>query len=104
MDAQFLIVRSDDLVILGVRWSGFRLAPNALAREAQSDEAQGVLTIPPQAITEEVVVLRNFLPRQARLVGPSQIEFAVRPGTRMRAFRRGGTRRADGERAPYANI
>ena len=86
---QFLIVRPDDLVLLGVQWSGFRTAPAAgsgapPALEALTDAARIVLTFPPQAIAEErYSVSGDVARRQARLAGPSRIEFSLRAGTRV---------------------
>src|SRR5439155_4119511 len=90
-DPQFLIVRPDDLVVLGVRWSGFRTVqaggpggPPVL--EAAPGGGRIVLTFPPQAIAEEGLPpgeSTGVPVRQASLAGPSRVEFAVAPGTRL---------------------
>jgi hypothetical protein len=58
MSPIFLVVRREDLVVLGVRWSGFELrhdAANPASRPhlvALSDDAFVMLIFPPQAIVE----------------------------------------------------
>ncbi|MDQ3733281.1 MAG: hypothetical protein M3400_04645, partial [Actinomycetota bacterium] len=74
----FLVARPTDLVVLGVRWSGFRLRPGTPAvLEAIDDRARLVVTFPPQHIVEQAfpVGLADPGPAATRLAGPSQIAF-----------------------------
>lgn len=89
-DPQFLLVRPDDLVVLGVRWFGFRLVQAGGAGGPPVLQADGgggrvVLTFPPQAVAEEGLPPESVgVPvRRAFLAGPSRVEFTVPPGTRM---------------------
>src|SRR5215207_5296030 len=58
MSLTFLVVRREDLVVLGVRWSGFELRHDAADPAssphlvALSDDAFVMLVFPPQAIVE----------------------------------------------------
>lgn len=87
--AEFLLVRSDDLVILGVHFSGFETRaatepgmPPML--EALVDDASVVLMFPPQAIAEEKFSLPGDITRRgASLAKSSHITFAVEAGTRI---------------------
>jgi hypothetical protein len=89
-DPQFLLVRPDDLVVLGVRWFGFHQVqaggpggPPVL--QADGGGGRVVLTFPPQAVAEEGLPPESVgVPvRRAFLAGPSRVEFTVPPGTRM---------------------
>lgn len=71
LDAQFLLVRSDDLVVLGVQWFDFRLMPGKLAPEVQGDDTRVVLAFSSYAITEEKIALGHFLPLQACMRVPA---------------------------------
>lgn len=98
----FLIVRGQDLVVLGVSWSGFEtvedaaLSPGDRLRLIASGNARISLTFPPQSIAEEK--LRHdphadvdfphpasiaMIHRRARLSSPSRLEFEVAPETIM---------------------
>jgi hypothetical protein len=90
MSSQFLIIRPDDLVIIGVRWSGFTLAADVAAGPriiATSDTAQIILTFPPQAMNEALfrehseAVLSHIQISWSALAGPSHLAFNVSPGT-----------------------
>src|SRR5215472_15604508 len=74
----FLLMRPDDLVVLGVSWSGFRLDGSTL--EATSDDARVVVTFPPQHMAEEIT---DGGLAQALLSGTSQIVYAVGQGTQI---------------------
>lgn len=74
----FLLVRPDDLVVLGVTWSGFRLDGSTL--EAISDDARVVVTFPPQHVAEEI---SDGALAQAGLSGTSQVVYAVGQGTQI---------------------
>jgi hypothetical protein len=90
MSSQFLIIRPDDLVVLGVRWSGFDLrddSDNTTHIVAATEAAQIVITFPPQA-TNEVLFRKQQEPfvtsvpsSWARHSGPSHLVFHVARGT-----------------------
>src|SRR5215472_13615201 len=73
-----LLVRPDDLVVLGVSWSEFRLDGATL--EAISDDARVMVTFPPQHVAEEII---DSGLAQARLSGTSQVVYAVSQGTQI---------------------
>lgn len=95
MDADFLLMRSEDLVVLGMRCSGFHLAEDTPAGsppvlEATGDDARVVLAFPPQHVAEQVSALGSeaqiidgFTVWRSRLSGPSRIAFRVSSGQRM---------------------
>ena len=89
---QFLIVRSDDLIHIGVQCSDFRLEYSELDERvpllvATSDLARITLTFPPQVIGEEVYVSEDSLSPLGivgrRRSGASRVQFAVPAGTTM---------------------
>lgn len=71
-----LLVRPDDLVVLGVDWSGFQLDGSRL--QAVSEPALLTALFPPQHLAEEVT--GNSLAR-AQLSGTSQVVYRVAVGT-----------------------
>ncbi|QNA77370.1 hypothetical protein C8250_041125 [Streptomyces sp. So13.3] len=71
-----LLVRPDDLVVLGVDWSGFQLDGSRL--RAVSEPALVTALFPPQHLAEEVT--GNGLAR-AQLSGTSQVVYRVAVGT-----------------------
>jgi hypothetical protein len=99
----FLVVRREDLVVLGVRWSGFELQHDAADPAshphlvALSDDAFVMLIFPPQAIVEGKIMTGSitdpgimtssphpavtWVQRHAKLAGPSQLVFKVQRGT-----------------------
>jgi hypothetical protein len=89
----FLVTRTEDLVVLGVGWSGMRVAatgngPTVL--EATSDEAVVTLHFPPQHVAEQVLregsspdVVDGARVFRARLAGPSQVSVQMRRGQRV---------------------
>ncbi|HEX8066068.1 MAG TPA: hypothetical protein VF520_06040 [Thermoleophilaceae bacterium] len=80
MGEQHLIVRGADLLVVGVRWSGFTVGGGRLV--AGPGGAQLVLTFPPQAIGEERYAQRGDVStRRARVSGSSQLVFQVAGGT-----------------------
>jgi hypothetical protein len=90
----FLVLRAEDLVVLGVGWSDMRVVGSAgsgpTVLEATSDRSVVVLHFPPQHIGEQVLAtgsdpvlvdgLRVF---QSRLVGPSRVAFHLPRGQRL---------------------
>ncbi len=87
---QFMVTRSEDLVVLGVGWTDFAVEPGAGGQPprlvAQSARPRIALTFPPQSLDEQkfrkgeleilgpgAIARRVF----ARLAGPSRIEFQV---------------------------
>ena len=85
--AQFLLVRPDDLVHLGLQFSGFALDQTAAASRprlvAVSDRASITLTFPPQALAERAVIPTDLFTFTAFAVraGTSQVQFAVPAAT-----------------------
>jgi hypothetical protein len=86
--AQFLLVRRDDFVHVGLQFSGFRLdqaVVNGGTRPhlvATSNPALITLTFPPQALAERAVTqiglfVSRIFPQRA---GSSQVQFAVKAG------------------------
>ncbi|WP_328377338.1 hypothetical protein OHB13_14250 [Streptomyces sp. NBC_00440] len=86
-DAQFLLVRPDDLVILGVRFSGFQQQASRTGGGTElvsmDDNARLVLTFPPQHIGEQTwpAIGGPQDLSEGRLAGPSQLAFSVPAGT-----------------------
>ncbi|MFI9587037.1 hypothetical protein ACIHCQ_35655 [Streptomyces sp. NPDC052236] len=85
----FLIVRSDDFVVLAVRWSGFEIrgqGPSALPLLVATD-GRATLTVglPPQAILEQTTVsgfnTAGLVHSDSRLAGSGELEFRVPDGT-----------------------
>ncbi|MFF8449476.1 hypothetical protein ACF06Q_17530 [Streptomyces leeuwenhoekii] len=85
----FLIVRSDDFVVLAVRWSGLEIrdqGPSALPRLVAAD-GPATLTVgfPPQAILEQTTAsgfhTAGLVHSDSRLAGSGELEFAVPEGT-----------------------
>ncbi|MBB4987089.1 hypothetical protein [Streptomyces nymphaeiformis] len=74
--AMLLLIRPDDLVVLGIDWSGFQLEGSRLT--AVSEPALVTVLFPPQHMAEEVT--GNDLAR-ARLSGTSQVVYRVAVGT-----------------------
>jgi hypothetical protein len=85
----FLIVRSDDFVILAVRWSGFEIrgqGPSALPLlEATDDRATLTVGLPPQAVLEQTTAsgfnTAGLVHSDSRLTGSGELEFRVPAGT-----------------------
>ena len=87
---QYLLTRSDDLVILGVSWSGYDVRPGAPSLLVpRSADATISLTFPPQAVGEEkfspeelagLVQGAAWRLRGARLSGSSVVTFRPGPG------------------------
>lgn len=85
---EFLIVRGDDLLVLGVHWEfiNLHLDPDVVAAGRAGEfvalpSGKIVLTFPPQSIAEEKLTGGPFTLRRARLAGPSRVEFFVEPFT-----------------------
>lgn len=80
----FLLVRPNDLVVLGVRWSGFdvRAADAGPAHiVAQDPGATVTLVFGPQSMAEEKYTTDDDVsPRDARLSGLSRLAFRVPAG------------------------
>ncbi|MFK4687755.1 hypothetical protein [Streptomyces pristinaespiralis] len=96
----FLLVRSVDHLLLGVSWSGLTLAetrPDGMpVLKAATDDAQLLLTFPPQHLAEETSRREESPPQilpsgsgtpvpvwRAALSGPSRIAFALPRGTTL---------------------
>ncbi|MEU9351460.1 hypothetical protein AB0D65_10685 [Streptomyces griseoloalbus] len=85
----FLIVRSDDLVVLALQWSGFEIrgqGPSALPLlEATDDQAIMTVAIPPQAILEQTTAsgfhTAGLVHSDSRLAGSGELRFRVAAGT-----------------------
>ncbi len=75
-----LLIRPDDLVVLGVSWSGFRLDGTTLV--ALSDDARLVVIFPPQHVAEEIID-GGTAQAQAQLSGISQVVYSVRGTTQI---------------------
>ncbi|WP_275786243.1 hypothetical protein [Pararhizobium gei] len=88
---QYLLTRSDDLVVLGVSWAGYDVAPGVPSRLVpRTADATISLTFPPQAVGEgkfSASELENLIQGEplrdpgARLSGPSVLTFRP-PATR----------------------
>ena len=102
---QFLALRAEDLVVLGVGWSDMRVVgpvgagPTVL--EATSDQSVVVLGFPPQHIGEQVlatgsdpVLIDGLRVFQSRLAGPSRVAFPRAAGPAAHPDRRGPAGRA----------
>jgi hypothetical protein len=87
--AKYLIVRPEDFLVIGVKWSGFdvyRDADDNLMLKAGND-ALLTLTFPPQSIAEEKYSWTDPNPawpnppmKKARMAGVSTVAFRVSPG------------------------
>lgn len=85
----FLLVRSDDFVVLAVRWSGFEIrgqGPSALpVLAATDDRATVTVGLPPQAVLEQTTVsgfdTTGLVHSDSRLAGSGELEFRVPAGT-----------------------
>jgi hypothetical protein len=85
---QFLLLRAEDMVHLGVEWAGFRLEPAVSGSRprltATSDSARITLTFPPQVLSERAItsgVLVSALPTHR--ADASRVQFAVPANTTM---------------------
>ncbi len=96
--AGVVLVRPDDHLVLGVRWSGFTVsAAGASARLTAGPQARLVLVLPPQHVGEEASPRGSSAPRQLPtgvegstvpvwsgvLSAPSRLTFAVAGGTEI---------------------
>jgi len=87
--AQFLIVRGDDLVHIGLQWSGFQLEHEAAAPGrrprlvATSESARITLIFPPQVLSEPAMASAVLFALPTHRAGPSRVQFAVPAGTAM---------------------
>jgi hypothetical protein len=82
-DSQFFIYRSEDLLLLGVKWIGFEVVGEATVRAVESD-ARLILTLPPQSIAEQQMLgtaLKVNDRRSAVLSLPAQLAFRIPQGT-----------------------
>jgi hypothetical protein len=82
----FLLVRGADLLVVGVRWSGFDLAADASNGPKLVPTASGehvvTLFFPPQSIAEVKYTTEGDTSlRDARLAGSSRVAFVVQAGT-----------------------
>jgi hypothetical protein len=85
----FLIVRSDDFVILAVRWSGFEIrdqGPSALPLlEATDGQATLTVAFPPQAILEQTTAsgfnTAGLVHSDSRLARSGELPFRIATGT-----------------------
>src|ERR1700754_3577695 len=80
--AQFLLVRRDDLVHIGLEFFGFRLdAPAGGTRPrlvAAAADARVVVTVPPQSMGERFAFPNDLFFRAfAQRAGSSRVRFAV---------------------------
>ena len=119
VDPDMILVRSQDLVLLGVRWSGFEVAasPGVTAELVAGAGAELTVIFPPQHVVEEVVfgagphvpsldpaTTGGFPTWQAALSGPSRVVVGLQSGDRVAltaegvldAVRRGRVRPSDG--------
>ncbi len=89
---QFLIIRRDDLVYFGIQWSNFRLEYDESSngkhpRLVAMEEANLIITFPPQVLAEEVYSPESgFSPQgtlAARNSGTSQVNFFIPVGTQI---------------------
>jgi hypothetical protein len=82
---QFLLVRRDDLVHVGLQFSGFQLDQTAATgrpRLVATPAASITLTFPPQALCERPVFPQDLLFRVFAIrAGTSQVQFLVPAGT-----------------------
>ena len=79
-DSQFFIYRSEDLLLLGVKWIGFEVVDQATVRAVESD-ARLILTLPPQSIAEQQMLgtaLKVNDRRSAVLSLPAQLAFRMK--------------------------
>lgn len=79
MSRQYLIVRPQDMLVVGVQWTDFEGSGTALVA---GDGARVTLTFPPQTLGEEVEGPGGPF-RGARISGSSQVTYAVPAGTAM---------------------
>ncbi|MFE5753436.1 hypothetical protein ACFQ7I_06945 [Streptomyces massasporeus] len=85
----FLIVRSDDFVVLAVRWSGFEIRgqgpPGLPTLVAMDDRATMTVGLPPQAVLEQTTVsgfnTSGLVHSDSRLSGSGALEFRIPAGT-----------------------
>ncbi len=87
MDADFLLTRGPDLVVIGIRLHGFSAAPPSAdatpVGTADSDDSRVVLYLPPQHVGEQTtpVTPADDFRAQAELAGPSRIAYFIPRGT-----------------------
>ncbi len=88
LSGQYLAIRRQDLAVIGVRWTG--LSPSgANELEATSDDARLVVTLPPQAIGEQVSAafegqpFASPQPRRGLPAAPSQLALSMQRGDRL---------------------
>lgn len=90
--SEFLLVRGDDLVVLGIRLQGYRLESDEAGRPvavATGAESRMIITFPPQHIGEEATP-RGGLPLSLTAVGmtvPMPVWSAMAAGPSRLAFR-----------------
>jgi hypothetical protein len=84
MDADFLLTRADDLVVLGVRMTGVTIDAAQVTAVA-GDAARIVVYLPPQHVAEEVVspAPPGDWVAGAQLAGTSRVAFDVTRGTEV---------------------
>jgi hypothetical protein len=87
-DVELLLIRGDDLVVLGLRWVDMTPGPPAAPGGPAVLVADGprpalLLTLPPQSTAEERFDPATGDRPQARLGGPSELRLAVAPGERV---------------------
>lgn len=80
MSRQYLIVRPQDMLVIGVGWTNFSAPAGPDAAIVAGDGALVTLTFPPQILGEEVEG-PGGLPRGARIGGTSQVTYSVPVGT-----------------------
>jgi hypothetical protein len=86
VDADFLLTRGADLVVLGMRLRGFDVAAGDGLEVTAQDGARIVLCLPPQHAAEGTtanVPPDDFIP-WAQLAGPSRVAYDVPGGTPVR--------------------
>ncbi|WP_432838115.1 hypothetical protein [Dactylosporangium sp. CA-092794] len=76
---EYLLLRPDDQLVLGVAWSGLTGAPRLEAGPGAVIE----LTLPPQHTGEQVSTVDSAGVLRAVLAGPSRVTFAIPAGTRV---------------------
>jgi hypothetical protein len=105
MDADFLLTRGQDLVVLGVRLHGFEASADGIEVTA-GEGARIVLHLPPQHVLEETMptVPTNDFVARSQLAEPSRVAYDVAGGTQVRldgeSILRACTRLAPAARPP----
>ncbi|HWH14141.1 MAG TPA: hypothetical protein VNT51_05295 [Miltoncostaeaceae bacterium] len=84
---RYLLVRPQDLVVLGIDWrdAEAHAVEGAIELRPSGDRATLItLTLPPQAIAEEKLAAGDTAVRRARAAGPSRLAFRLAAGATVR--------------------